>query len=402
VSGAFVVAYELSPALYRAIEKTALAVVDLAIHPVRCLEDLLLIVRTSDERLATSFSRRAWSKDDLSWQTRVRLAYFARRDRPQVAGEDIGLLVLQTARDSALISAGRLLRALDFKEVLEAAAARHDKLLVKPHPYEQPDPETIAWLRRLPGAEFTEENVYRLLSYECVSAVYGVSSSALHEAEAAGKRVVSFAPDASRGFPLRPEWTTMDLSSFAEVITDVIAPSVDGGSQPLRPLPAGALRLSLGEGWAADIFQTWRPALPRFPVLPVGKVSFAGSAGLAYLASGWVEAEWGGVQALKAAGEIGFGIEPGVEEVEIVLRVHVSAPASVSRRRLRIYGSGTLLFDRQFKAQPPRSHRATVRLTPGPLGQERLKLVVEDLGSPSDSDDGDRFGIGLVQMKRVR
>lgn len=180
----FVVGFELPPSLLALLEDMGVPYVDVVLHPVRYMQDLLLGFDSNVPAIAERLQAHCMSEVRARTATGVMRAFAARFRLPQVPPASV-LFIGQMSQDRSMISDGRFLRPEDYMEGLIArvrALSSHGTVLVKLHPLER----NLAVLEALRGAKFdiveTDEQVYALLSSGLVSSVVSVSSSVGEEA----------------------------------------------------------------------------------------------------------------------------------------------------------------------------------------------------------------------------
>jgi len=185
--GAVVIGFELPDVLIRTFHALQIDYVDLTIHPVRFLDDILFGVRTSIPEAFEVLKVRAVDEDVFHIQAGLHKATVSRMT-PLPIPADSCLCVGQTRVDKSLVAQGRILSLLDYRDEVQRIIDRHSRTYFKPHPYAAGQEDVVRALVELGDVEITGENIYRLLADEHITEVFGISSSAIYEAAFFGKK----------------------------------------------------------------------------------------------------------------------------------------------------------------------------------------------------------------------
>jgi hypothetical protein len=194
LSGRFCVGYELPPWLIATLDRAALPYIDIRLHPIRFLDDLLFAVRAADPAL------------------QARLAPLALPSAaPHVAAGLLGamgryisqariprgtLLVAGQRRfDSTQIADGGFFDAAPHADSIHRICQQYKAIVLKPHPH---DPRHTL-LEVAAGAParvlgVLSDNAYRLLAQPEIEAVLTVNSGLGLEAPFFGKQVHTLLP----------------------------------------------------------------------------------------------------------------------------------------------------------------------------------------------------------------
>lgn len=179
---ALVITFEASPTMWRAFAALDIKAIDINVHPIRFLPDLMLGFRSNDPEIsaAIGYSKYATS----GWHSSL--------TSPAVSSlQGSVVFFTQCARDRALIHGGRFLRWKDISQtVLYQVAER--PLFIKPHPY-QPANEFVAGLQSI-GGTVIDTPTYTLLGSLTKFDVMTVNSSVAAEARAFGHQPFTFLP----------------------------------------------------------------------------------------------------------------------------------------------------------------------------------------------------------------
>jgi hypothetical protein len=285
----FVVGHELPPYLLRLLDRLDVPYLDLRIHPVRFLDDLLFAARASNMQTQGALLRMAVPEDnvyaaaglleamcryttDCSLPAETLLVVGQRTmDSSQITG---GASSQITGGDSSQIVGGTFFDAWEHRAEVAAICAEYQAVLLKPHPYGGAHSLLVA-AAAAPNARATSDNVYRLLTQAQVTAVLTVNSSVAYEAGYFDKRVRTLAP-----LQMRIAWrggrceadthASIDdkvfCSDFWRVVLEPHAPvgPCDGARLPPKP---NRLRIAHDSFWNFQEVDTDR--------IPGGPVSLA-------------------------------------------------------------------------------------------------------------------------------
>jgi hypothetical protein len=190
----FCVGYELPPFLTAVLDREGIPYLDVRIHPVRFLDDLLFAVRSPQPETQAALSGLAVAEAEVIATAGLREA-MCRLVTESTLPHDTLLVLGQRPMDSSQIVDGQFFDAMAHHDRIAALCARHRAVLLKPHPQEREHSLLVTAAgaaRNVVGA--THDNLYRLLSMPQVTAVLTVNSSAAHEAPYFGQYVYRLAP----------------------------------------------------------------------------------------------------------------------------------------------------------------------------------------------------------------
>ena len=270
--GTFCVGYEMPPYLVAILNAEGIPYLELRIHPVRFLDDLLFAVRASDVVTQGAIMEWAMAEAEVIATAGLREAMchmITHASLPQ----DTLLVLGQRPMDSTQIVDGRFFDAMAHADRISTICSAHNAVLLKPHPQERDHSLLVVAsgvARNVIGV--TNDNLYRLLSLPQVTAVLTVNSSAAHEAPYFGKALHTLAP-----LPIRLSWRGEDVDPACHVSIGhpvltpdfwrmVLAPHTavsrpDGMRLEAKP---NRLRIALDSFWNFQEIDTDRvPARPR-------------------------------------------------------------------------------------------------------------------------------------------
>lgn len=252
----FCIGYELPPWLRRLLQSIEVPYIDVRLHPVRFLDDLLFAVRASDAATQAALLGMADAESAIIVTAGLREAMCHLISEATVPADTL-IVVGQRPLDCSQIIDGGFYDALPHAAEIHAICASHAAVLLKPHPLE-PSHSLLEIAAVAPNvAGVVRDNLYRLMSLPQITAVLTVNSSVAYEAPYFGKRVHTLAP-----LPIRLGWRgAADRPDLYASLNDHVL-SVDFWRQVLAPhtsvskadgvrLPpkANRLRIALDSFW---------------------------------------------------------------------------------------------------------------------------------------------------------
>ncbi len=217
----FCIGYELPPYLIAEFDAAAIPYIDVRIHPVRFLDDLLFAVRGPDAGTMLELFRMSVTESEVIATAGLREAMCQMISESSLP-EDTMLVLGQRPMDATQIIDGRFYDAAEQADEIAALCNSHRAVLLKPHPEEREHSLLLVAsgvARNVIGV--TDDNLYRLLSLPQVTAVLTVNSSAAHEAPYFGKQLHALAPLRVR-FGWRGDMT--DPDQYASLDDCVLTP----------------------------------------------------------------------------------------------------------------------------------------------------------------------------------
>ena len=265
----FCVGYELPPWLVRVLDRHEIPHIDLRLHPVRFLDDLIFAARASRPETQAALLDFAMPETEIIATAGLREAMCQFISEATVPHDTL-LVIGQRPFDSSQIVDGGFFDAFPLAAEIHAICQRHPAVILKPHPLDR-EHSLLLVAAATPGrpVSVVADNLYRMLSLPQISTVLTVNSSVAHEAPYFGKRVHTLAP-----LPMRIAWRGAAPEPDAHVSLDdcvltpdfwrrVLAPHA-GVSAPdgmrLRAKP-NRLRIALDSFWNYQEIDTDR--IPR-------------------------------------------------------------------------------------------------------------------------------------------
>lgn len=193
LQGQFVIGYEMPAYLLGLLAQRGVPYIDIRIHPIRFLDDLIFATRASDTATQHALMRIAVSEETVIAQAGLVEAmcrYTANCSLPS----NTLLVIGQRTFDSSQIIAGKFFDALESRSHILGICETYKTLLLKPHPYEGKHSLLMLTSAAPNTLGVTSDNVYRLFAQPEIAGILTVNSSAAYEARYFGKQVHTLGP----------------------------------------------------------------------------------------------------------------------------------------------------------------------------------------------------------------
>ncbi|QRM55160.1 hypothetical protein [Sinorhizobium sp. BG8] len=188
--GSVIFGYELSAATREVIDRSGLTYIDMWLHPIRFLDDLLFAFNSNDHEFKERMSSFELP-EELSYVYAGRLRVQMYRGKPRISNDlkpHSALYVGQTLKDKAIASDRGMLSLLNFCPEFDAAAQRYHHIYYSRHPFvKNGDEKTLSYARGFKNVSLTENPTYMLLASDEIEFVFTISSSVVTEAKYFGK-----------------------------------------------------------------------------------------------------------------------------------------------------------------------------------------------------------------------
>lgn len=190
--GSLVVGFELPDILKRAFNLLNITYVDIVIHPVRFLNDIIFGISSNNKYVAQEISSFSIPEEVFHVEAGMVSATMSRLPRlNEIKGKTV-IIAGQTSDDRSTVRDGKIVRLSSFRKEIYEACRSADTVLFKPHPYwySQYDYDFLKVIRS--DIQLITDNFYYLLSHEEISAVCSISSSTSIEAKYFDKSGIHF------------------------------------------------------------------------------------------------------------------------------------------------------------------------------------------------------------------
>jgi hypothetical protein len=256
--GRFCIGYEMPPWLVGLLDEHAIPYVDVRLHPVRFMDDLMFAARASLLETQTALLSMSVMESEVIVTAGLREAMCRFISEARVPDNTL-LVAGQRQFDSTQIVQRGFFDAELFAPDIRSICSRYAGIVLKPHPLDREHSLLTVASRVLPDRVFgvIDDNIYRMMALPQISAVLTVNSGVAHEAPYFGKRVHALAP-----LTIRPAWRgaaadTVSHASLDDVVLTpdfwrtVLAPhtTVTPPDGMCLPPKANRLRIALDSFW---------------------------------------------------------------------------------------------------------------------------------------------------------
>lgn len=193
-----IIGYELSSQTRAVLRRIGVEYIDIWLHPVRFLDDILFAFNSSNKEVYDELKKFRVSEEVFYlYGNRLKVqAYkgYNRRELPIMS--DSALFVGQTLNDKAICDKGKYLTVLDFKEKVLNLTKQYSCVYYSRHPYvKKGDERILKFINDTPKCELTTYSAYDLIASGKIKEVVSISSSVALEARYMGvKSTILFKP----------------------------------------------------------------------------------------------------------------------------------------------------------------------------------------------------------------
>ncbi len=197
LQGAVCIGFELPEYLRTALDRLDVPYIDLWVHPVRFLDDLMLAVGSSHPKADRAVGRYSLS-EDVVWATAgLRQATAVHLPRPDLPDGTL-LIAGQAMHDKSQIWRGEFFDPTPHAATVAGWASGYSAVVIKPHPVAREHPLLTLAAKLFPAAATVDGTVYTYLADDRVAGLGAVNSSAAEEARYFGKRTHTLIPPVLR------------------------------------------------------------------------------------------------------------------------------------------------------------------------------------------------------------
>ena len=197
VAQALVIGYEMPAVITNALKMLGTPFIDIVLHPMRFLPDLLFSFRTNIADYHQKFKHYAFDMAQAEQQVRLLLAKNAWMKKPDGVNIPPGSAIVleQVSVDISVVQPdGRFSTLEDHVARLHEIVSEHPAVFLKPHPYTL-NPASIRRITSLfPVITPCNANFYHLMMQPEIEKVIALNSSGLIEANAFGKQAENLIP----------------------------------------------------------------------------------------------------------------------------------------------------------------------------------------------------------------
>lgn len=215
-----IIGYELSDSTRSILNRCGIKYIDIWLHPVRFMDDVLFAIRSNDDCINLELNHFEYNAE-LCWMHADRLKvqnYRGFRRSKFDAKENSALFVGQTLNDKAIAHRGVMLNLLDYKNEFECLTKSHERIYYSRHPFvKSGDENVISFLKSFRNVEIVSVPTYELLANQNVATTVTISSSVATEAYFFGKDISYYFKPPVGVFKLtNPSYTSTQHEIFTE------------------------------------------------------------------------------------------------------------------------------------------------------------------------------------------
>ena len=260
-----VIAFEIPEILRDALDTLGIPFIDIIIHPVRFLDDIVFGIRSNHREISQLLTQYVLPEESILMQAGLVMATMSRLPRLEISGK-AALFAGQTTDDKVLINQDKFYKVSDFCDRFAEISASYDTLLIKAHPYSLDPFEAVSISRLFANCQIVKDNFYYLMSHDNIESVYSISSSTSIEAKYLGKQGFHFSDYPfhfteeynEAEFKLGSFFTVDDVIFSADFWRNILAPLVS--TTPLTnlrlPKKPNRIRTSLRSFWGFNFVDT--------------------------------------------------------------------------------------------------------------------------------------------------
>lgn len=189
---AILIGYEISLLTREILHKADIKYIDIWLHPVRFLDDILFGFRSSVSAINSSLKQFDYNSAKIQAEANlIKIQSYRGFNRfEHKIPENSALFVGQTIQDKAILHKGDFLNVLNYPEQFSKLAKKYKKVFYSRHPFIRSGDESILrYLKTFENVESTKYTIYHLLAHPNITRVSTISSSVAQEAKYFGKSI---------------------------------------------------------------------------------------------------------------------------------------------------------------------------------------------------------------------
>ena len=189
-----VVGYEMSDKTRNILNKLNIKYIDIWLGPIRFLDDITFAVGTNSKEIRERISKFQYDENLIRDYAKLIKVQFYRGFNRQCNYYDpnSALFVGQMDIDKSVLSNGKFLNLLDFKNRFKEISTLFTKIYYSKHPFlKEVNVDVDAFINKIKNVEIVDNNVstYSVLCNENINLVFAISSSVCAEAKYFNKKV---------------------------------------------------------------------------------------------------------------------------------------------------------------------------------------------------------------------
>ena len=186
-----IIGFEMPPSVCRIFSAEKVRYINLFIHPVRFLPDLLWCFTTNDENIGKRLNKWNYSYENIEHHVdTIRTLCIRQNAQQQILIKPNTIAIIgQTEGDSSLLKNKQFVTFKDYMETIEKKCSQYENVLIIPHPYSNSNTFLEEFSHSLGCSTIANYNTYSILSNDNIKAILTLSSSVGVESEYFGKKV---------------------------------------------------------------------------------------------------------------------------------------------------------------------------------------------------------------------
>ncbi len=166
--------------------------IDLNVHPIRFLDDNFFGFLTNKKEIFDRIKKYQIDENSFYMYANFIKAQTKSLQKSNLAQNSI-LFAGQTNIDKSLYSDNGIMSIFDFENEIKEFGLKYSKVYYKPHPFNDKISEIYEFLKQFNFVEIINENFYKLVSDDNISAVAAITSGTLYETKYFGKKSIFLA-----------------------------------------------------------------------------------------------------------------------------------------------------------------------------------------------------------------
>ncbi|MBO9428593.1 HAD family hydrolase [Sulfitobacter sp. R18_1] len=188
-----VIGYELSKQTRFILDSMGITYIDLWLHPVRFMDDIMFAMGSNNSNLGASLAQGEINSRTMQlYADRLKIQSYKGWERKDpIIVDNSALFVGQTLNDKSVLKDGRFHSVLDFRAEMTKLSESHNHVYYSRHPFlKSGDEAELEFVLGLPNTSITSLPSYKLICHPRINCVAGLSSSVLTEAKLMDKETL--------------------------------------------------------------------------------------------------------------------------------------------------------------------------------------------------------------------
>jgi hypothetical protein len=190
-----VIGYEMPPPITSALEQLNIPYIDINLHSVRFLDDLIFGMKTNVSEYIPAMHFNALDFDEVKYYVSAIKSKVLWIEKPKYLVNNTLLLLGQVSNDRALVKKqGGFYNLHDFDKEISNLFDAYNLIIFKGHPYDIKSSKTWNYISNKGDIRVVNDNFYHLLSLSQITAVVALNSGGLIESKLFDKKTFNLIP----------------------------------------------------------------------------------------------------------------------------------------------------------------------------------------------------------------